>query len=339
MEKLSRPYQIALGALVVLALAWFTVLKPSDPADAEVASVPGATGLSTAVGNAQGAAVASDANAAALQAAAATVGGAPPVQAGTQAGVAIGRSPSGVTGTTGAKGAKRAAARRDPSAPILRAVAKGKVAIVLFYSRQAADDRAVRRALLAADRHNGRVVVRAVPIGRVAEYAAISEGVDVLQAPTLLVIGRGNRARSIVGFTDTRAIDQLVEDVGGAAFAPRRKGYRGTIVNICATTEERAMTSGLSATEPGELFANLRDAVVDARRALRRLDPPRRYVTFHREYEKNLDLGVVSLEAAVGAQRAGKNPLAVINGYMPRFAASEAKLDAAAKRVDLPKDC
>ncbi|MDQ3631443.1 MAG: hypothetical protein M3417_09320, partial [Actinomycetota bacterium] len=110
-----------------------------------------------------------------------------------------------------AKGASPPSA--DPSAPILRAVARGKVAVLLFSSRHGADDRAVRRALRTADRDGGRVVVRTVPIARVAEYAAITEGVDVLQAPTLLVIGKGNRVRTLVGYTDTRAIDQLVADM------------------------------------------------------------------------------------------------------------------------------
>ncbi|MCW3012148.1 MAG: hypothetical protein JWO90_2552, partial [Solirubrobacterales bacterium] len=71
MSKLSRPYQIALGALLVFALAWFTILKPSDAAELEpipaapAAVVPGAAGLGAAVDKAQGAAAASDANAAA----------------------------------------------------------------------------------------------------------------------------------------------------------------------------------------------------------------------------------------------------------------------------------
>ncbi len=229
MQQLSRPYQIALGALLVFALAWFTVLKPSaaaeEPAPPAAAppAAPGAAGLGRAVDKAKGAAAASDANAAAAAAAqgepAAPTAAAPRGSAGADGKSAAKRKPAakGEPAAKGGPAAKRKSAaspRPDPSAPLLRAVARGKVAVLLFYSREAADDRAVRRALRAANRHDGRVVVRAASIARVAEYAAITQGVDVLQAPTLLVIGKDNRARSLVGFTDTRAIDQLVADVG-----------------------------------------------------------------------------------------------------------------------------
>ena len=76
----------------------------------------------------------------------------------------------------------------------------------------------LKLSLRGVSRHGGRVVVRAAPISRVARYAAITRGVDVLQAPTLLVIGKSKRARTLVGFTDTREIEQLVADVGGKRF-------------------------------------------------------------------------------------------------------------------------
>nr|MBA2347426.1 hypothetical protein [Solirubrobacterales bacterium] len=43
MEQLSRPYQIALGAILVLALAWFLVLKPGDDEPLEPAPTPAAS--------------------------------------------------------------------------------------------------------------------------------------------------------------------------------------------------------------------------------------------------------------------------------------------------------
>ena len=222
MQQLSRPYQIALGALLVLALAWFTVLKPSASADEVVplpgespaATLPGAAGLNNAVTGAKGASAAADANAAAGQAAAAAASGEP---AGTSTKPASAR-PSRAPAARAKDRAKRGAAPADPSAAILRDVKRGKVAVLLFFNPDAADDREVRRALRSVERHGGRVVVRAAPISRVARYAAITRGVDVLQAPTLLVINKAKRARTLVGFTDTREIDQLVADVGGKRF-------------------------------------------------------------------------------------------------------------------------
>lgn len=212
MQQLSRPYQIALGALLVLVLAWFTVLKPSAaaesggplPGEGAAVTAPGAAGLGNAVDKANGAAAASGANAAASQPApAASTGELPASSASTSA-------PAPASATTNDAAA---AAAGDPSAPILRDIARGNVAVLLFSGSDAADDRAVRRALAAVDRRDGKVVVRSAPIARVAKYAAITEGVDVLQAPTLLVIDKNSRARTLVGYTDTRAIDQLVADM------------------------------------------------------------------------------------------------------------------------------
>jgi hypothetical protein len=230
MQQLSRPYQIALGALLVLALAWFTFLKPSAAAE-EVAPPPGASagttapgvaGLGRAVDKANGAAAASDANAGASQAAAADPAGEPAVSSTSTRAAAKKLRPSG-TGPIAAKPPRADPSKPvDPSARILRDVARGKVAVLLFFNREAADDRAVRRALRAADRYGGKVVIRSVPIARIARYPALLKGIDVRQSPTVLVIGKGNRARTLVGYADTRAIDQLVSDVGGAEFRRRR---------------------------------------------------------------------------------------------------------------------
>jgi len=230
MQQLSRPYQIALGALIVLALAWFTFLKPSAAAE-EVAPPPGAStgttapgvaGLGRAVDKAKGTAAASDASSAASQAAAAASTGEPAAPS-TSTRAARKPAPPSTSGPAAAKPPSPHPSRpADPSASILRDVARGKVAVLLFFDRQAADDRAVRRALRAADRHDGKVVIRSVPIARIARYPALLKGLDVAQSPTVLVIGKGNRARTLVGYTDTRAIDQLVSDLGGAEFRRRR---------------------------------------------------------------------------------------------------------------------
>lgn len=230
MQQLSRPYQIALGALLVLALAWFTFLKPSaaaegvapPPAASTGTTAPGVAGLGRAVDEANGAAAASDANAGVSQAAAAAATDEPAAAPTSTRAAAEKLRPSG-TGPTAAKPPRADPSQPvDPSARILRDVARGKVAVLLFFSREAADDRAVRRALAAADRHGGKVVIRAVPLSRVAQYPALLKGIDVVQSPTVLVIGKGNRARTLVGYADTRAIDQLVSDVGGAEFRRRR---------------------------------------------------------------------------------------------------------------------
>src|SRR3569623_184831 len=77
-DQVSRPMQIALVAVVLLAGMWFTVLKPkpaddSAPAPAPAASsapvAPGTKGLTSAVDKAKAASATSDATNAKIQAA------------------------------------------------------------------------------------------------------------------------------------------------------------------------------------------------------------------------------------------------------------------------------
>lgn len=219
MQQLSRTYQIALGAMLVLLIAWFTVLKPSTsdssalppiPAPAASAKAPGQQGLENAVGKARGAVA--DATSAAAAAS--------PAKAVTPSGASAAAAPDAAR-AAGSKPA-RPAEPVDAAAPILRELKHGKVAVLLFYGRGGADDAAVRRALRSVDHRGGRVSVRSAPISRLARYAAITEGVSVMQSPTVLVIGRDRLAHSLVGFVDTRSIDQLVADTGGPALRRRR---------------------------------------------------------------------------------------------------------------------
>ena len=104
-------------------------------------------------------------------------------------------------------------AKADPSAPILRDLDKGRTAVLVFWNPLGADDRAALAAARATDRRGGNVTVRVANIEDVADYAAITRGVQVLQAPTTLVIGPDRKARTIVGYTEASEIDQLVGDV------------------------------------------------------------------------------------------------------------------------------
>ncbi len=330
MEQLSRPYQIALGALVVLALAWFLVLKPSDevsaePLPGEAATAPGQAGLGTAVAKARGAVRTSSS-------AAAAVGGEP----ATSPPPASAAAPA--PGTKASKPAPAAAPEaQDPSAPLLRAVRGGKVAVVLFSSAAASDDRKVRRALATADRHDGRVVVRSVPIADVAKWSAITEGVDVLQSPTLLVIGEGNLARSLVGFTDTRGIDQLVADVGGPAFVSTQfKGYRGRVENLCSTFTPSAVGNLLGQPDLSGALQSLLSDVAEIERAVTRLDPPRRYVRFHRLFLQDIAANKALMKKVVAAERtAPGSGLPIFEAGSGATATSERRFQIEGRKVGL----
>ncbi len=291
-EQLSRPYQIALGAILLFAVVWFLALKPGDAASEPASPPPGVTGLGNAVDKAEGASAASDASAAATGAAAAAASGEAPAPGAAPAApgsapAAAAASPAAPAGAgagapaSPAARAEAAAARKDPSRKILRWLDRGKVAVVTFYARGAADDKAVRRTLKNLNRHRGNVRVFAADIAQVGSYEAITRGVAVLQAPTTLVIGPDRRARKLVGYLDRAEVQQRVDDVLAASDAKLSSSARralrkqtrrvcGTgkgakpcrahlakVNRICASATTRALALGIGAARAGQDKATL----------------------------------------------------------------------------------
>jgi hypothetical protein len=206
-DQISLPYRIAIVALVVVGGLWFAVLKPKPASDSASTTAPGVTGLANGVDKAKGAVNASNAATAGTEATANAVGGEGTSTAPTASGTAT--QPA-----TTAKPAKPSladdAVDGDPSKAVLADVDAGKVAVVLFWNKKASDDRATRRALRDVDTHHGKVVTRAIPIDEVGKYEAITRGAQVLESPTVLVIGAGGKARAITGYTQAKEIDELV---------------------------------------------------------------------------------------------------------------------------------
>jgi hypothetical protein len=219
-EQISLPFRIAIVAIVVVGGLWFAVLRPKPASTPKSSTAPGVTGLGNDVNKAKDAVNASNAAAAKSEGAANAVG-----SDGTSSAPAAG-------GTAAQPGAKSTAAPKsdlaadavagDPSKGVLSAVDKGKVAVVLFWNRNASDDRATRRALREVDTHHGKVVTRAVPIGDVGKYEAITRAAQVLESPTVLVIGAGGKARAITGYTQAAEIDELVGAVAGKALTAKK---------------------------------------------------------------------------------------------------------------------
>jgi hypothetical protein len=106
----------------------------------------------------------------------------------------------------------RSTAVTDRSTPILAALAQGKVAVVLFLDAQAADDRAVRSAVKQAAKGRAKLITRIAPITAVGDYGAITQGVAVAQAPTVLVIGPDKKAQALTGYVDAASISQLISE-------------------------------------------------------------------------------------------------------------------------------
>ena len=203
MSQISLPFRVALVAMLAMCAVWFTVLRPKPAADAPLPAAPGTTGLAQDVAAAKGAAAASDAaNARVQRATGGTAAKSASRPATSAASKAAPKAPatSSKTAPTGTHAAPAAKAKTDadPSAPLLRALDRNHAVVLLFWNRHGSDDRAVRRAAQSVDRRHGRVV---------------GKGVQILEAPTVLVIAPGGKARAIAGLTSTPELDQAVADV------------------------------------------------------------------------------------------------------------------------------
>ena len=153
---------------------------------------------------AKGAVAKSDASAAKTQAA----------SGGTAANTSPGATSSGASSSSSnAVGSPAVAVpSTDRSKPLLAELKQGKVVVLLFWNTRASDDRSVHAVLREVDRHGGKVAVHSASVNRVADYTAITSGVQVLGSPTALVINSKGQAKQITGFNDARAIDQAVGD-------------------------------------------------------------------------------------------------------------------------------
>jgi hypothetical protein len=257
-EQISLPYRIALVVLLAVGVLWFAVLRPKAGGDAAPATTPapGVTGLANDVSKAKGTVDASNASAARTNDAANAVGASPgsTTSAATAPHAAKpGKAARAAAAKAAAKAAPKAAVKPattglaadaapgDPSRPLLADVDAGKVVVVLFWNKAGSDDRATRHALSAVDRHKGKVVTTAIPVGDVGKYEAITRGAQVLESPTILVIGHGGKARAITGYTQASEIDQAVSDVGGKGFEAKKAfhltGFAKTADDVCRDSQ------------------------------------------------------------------------------------------------------
>jgi hypothetical protein len=225
---------IALAAVVLFAGSWFTVLRPKPVDDTaatpvpaqEAPKAPGQQGLENAVTKAKGAASTSQSSAKAREKAANEAGGTAAPSATGKAKAKTGASTTKSSKSAGTKPAGSTAAKpavaSDPSHKLLANLAHGRTVVLVFTQEGGADDRAARKAvrrLAAADK---KVVTAVAPISKVGEYEAITTGVQVLTAPTVLVIGPDRHAVPVSGYTDVGTLKQVVGDVRRAANADKK---------------------------------------------------------------------------------------------------------------------
>ncbi|HEY0345433.1 MAG TPA: hypothetical protein VGC59_12325 [Solirubrobacteraceae bacterium] len=217
MDQVSRPLLIALAATVALLAIWLVALRPKP---VSVDATPLAP--TQAIPQAKQAAASADAATAQAQAATSAAGQAttaapaattapPAATTAPPAASAATPAPAAAPATTATDSAPAASdSRRDGA--ILRDIRDGKVVVLLFWNARAADDIATRGAIRDLDLHGGKVAVHVVPISRVGDYPAITQGVTIAGSPTTLVIDRKRRTRVIAGLSEPQELAQAVGD-------------------------------------------------------------------------------------------------------------------------------
>ena len=112
-----------------------------------------------------------------------------------------------------AKARTGAAASTRPGLPaaVARALVSGRTVVLFFYQRGSADDEATAAAVSAVRRRGGAKVFSA-PIARLADYRAVTAGVGVTQAPSVVILRKGRGARLVEGFVDPETLVQQVAD-------------------------------------------------------------------------------------------------------------------------------
>jgi len=220
MSQVSRPMQIALGATLLLFAVWFVALRPKPQSEGEApapapaaqpssaGAAPGTAGLSRAIDRAQ--AAVTTANEAAERAAGNSAD-APAASGGAAADGEHARA-SGSAGSSDGGISTKPIHTHGPVASVRAALRMHKAIAIAFVDSATADSRAVDRELLHVSRFGGRAFTLSVPLADIADYAFITNSVEVTVAPTVVIVDPQRRATTIVGATDRVEIEQRLAD-------------------------------------------------------------------------------------------------------------------------------
>jgi hypothetical protein len=238
MAQLSRPFQIALAAVVLFAVVWFVALQghssssgstpaASTPASAAPkAKAPAGTthieGMTRAVTHAREAVAASQraADKAASSSAEAPSQSTDVTSASTTVatkhGAAQARTPvvtKHVAHVTGAPHKAAAGGIPPRQAAVESELKQGKVVLLLFWNPKGADDVAVRKELQAVGKQlGGKIAVHTAEANQVGSFGSITQAIQVYQTPTILFVNRKGLTTTLTGFTDAFSIEQTINE-------------------------------------------------------------------------------------------------------------------------------
>ena len=312
MSQISPPIRIVLVAAVALIGVWMLFLRPKTPTPSATpstpATAPGVKGLTSDVAKAKAAAATQEASDAKVQSA-----------TGEQA--AAGSKSAAKPGAAAKPAAAAKAAAGDTAGlpvRVQKALDGHKVLVIGFFNPKSADDRAVRRAVAKVDRWEGEVVIQAANVASVARYSKIARGADVTQSPTVVVVDRNAKAERLVGFQDTRSIDQAVVDAMRASGVLISDPYLRKLNDVCRVSG----TSVFNVPEPTQPGAELRTSVrrLDNRMGrmvadIKALPAPGKWRAFKRANVADLKVAQSWVHGLAGATGNGTHLVPIVRYY------------------------
>jgi hypothetical protein len=250
MAQLSRPFQVMIAGVLVLAVVWVVALRghSSSPSSSVTvpttvtppaqkapdatkhhSSAPGVAGLEKAVEKAHGAVKTSEANAQQLEkksAEASSPSSSPssaPSASHTSSAPSTTKSHSSTgTGTSKQPNGSTPATAQRSSAPAHEraaeaALKQGKVVLILFWNSKGFDDQQTHAALNKLKGTPGlELFVSDATSSQVSTYGTITRGIQVFGTPTLLVINNKDEAITLTGLQDSYTIRQAIEEARGS---------------------------------------------------------------------------------------------------------------------------
>jgi hypothetical protein len=251
MEQISRPFQIALIAVIGLSMAWFVALRhhgasstatpvattatpapaPSGATEAQQAAKPthvyhgaatGVEGLTRAVRKAHEAVGTSQKNEATLERKSAEASSESPAQktstpgtstAPTSASATTPKASSHTTKTSSAATKRHSVSSNSSAAEVKHEIAQGKTVLLLFWNPKSIDDTAVHKQIGLAQHTLGKkVVVHDASAKQIGIFGQVTQDITVYQTPTILIINRKKLVTTLTGFTDAFSIAQAVRE-------------------------------------------------------------------------------------------------------------------------------
>jgi hypothetical protein len=96
-------------------------------------------------------------------------------------------------------------------------LAQGKTVLLLFWNPKSTDDIEVHKQLQAVAAHlKGKVAIHMAEANQVGQYSSVTRNVQVLQTPTLLIVGKKGLALTLTGLVDQYAIEQGIQEAAKA---------------------------------------------------------------------------------------------------------------------------